>query len=133
MDDIFLEVAVNMAKISPCLRRQYGAVIAKDGKIISLGSNTPPPGAATCQEIGKCSRPDSEHGEGYELCKSVHAEQNAIIHASKAQMEGATLYLACLKNGEILEDIKPCNLCMRMIQSAGITKVVTMKGVIYDV
>lgn len=130
MSEYYLNIALAVAKRSTCFRRQYGAIIVKDEEIISTGFNTSQPSAMTCWEIGICSRANSEHGEGYELCRAVHAEQAALIHANPERMKGATLYLACWKDGNVLKDIEPCAICMRMIKYAGIKHVITTKGVI---
>ena len=87
----------------------------------------PPRGRANCNELRYCTREKLQvpRGERYELCRSVHAEQNAIINASRSEMLGATLYLVGLENnGGYVEAAAPCSLCKRMIINAGIDRVI---------
>lgn len=130
-DAYYLEIAKAVALRSTCLKRQYGAVIVNNDEIISTGYNGAPRGECQCCDMGYCYKdkvhipvnPDSAvHGEQYGSCVAVHAEQNAIISASRKEIKGATLYLACLD-----ESIKPtpCNCCDRMIKNAGIVRVVS--------
>lgn len=125
----YLRIAEAVAKRSTCLRRQYGAVIVKNDEIISTGYNGAPRGETNCCERGECWRTlnNIPHGEKYEACVSVHAEQNAIISAARSEMIGATLYLVGFENGEKMSsaDVKPCDICRRLIKNAGILKVVT--------
>lgn len=120
----YLSIAAAVARRSTCLRKRYGAVIVKNDEIISTGYNGAPRGEPNCCDIGECARKDYTHGEGYLICPAVHAEQNAIISASRERMIGATLYLACLDRLYP----KPCELCRRMIKNSGITKVITSEG-----
>lgn len=130
IDDYYLNIAAAVALRSTCIRRQYGAVIVKDGEIVATGYNGSPRGAVNCFDIGKCFRPNSEHGEDYHICKSVHAEQNAIISAPRYRMLDSTLYLACIKNGKELIDIEPCDICRRLIKNSGIKQVITRERTI---
>lgn len=123
----YLGIANAVAQRSTCLRRQHGAVIVNNDEIIATGYNGAPRGTAHC---AKCGRLNSEHGEGYEGCRSVHAEMNAIISAARSEMIGSTMYLACIKNGEELTDIAPCDICMRLIKNAGIKEVITRERLI---
>ena len=111
-----------------CLRRNFGAVIVKNDTIISTGYVGAPRGRANCNELHYCTREKLQvpRGERYELCRSVHAEQNAIINASRSEMLGATLYLVGLENrtGGYVEAAAPCSLCKRMIINAGIERVI---------
>lgn len=128
--DYYLSIAEQVAKRSTCLRRQYGAVIVKNDEIISTGYNGAPRGVANCCENGECWREANNipHGTQYEACVAVHAEQNAIISASRQEMLGATLYLAGFENGEkMITGVKPCVICERMIRNAGIVMVFTEK------
>ena len=124
-DDYYLDIAKSVAKRSSCLRRQYGAVIVKNNRIISTGYNGAARGITECCKEGKCIRAELgiKHGERYELCKSVHAEANAIIQGTASEMEGATLYLAGFENGKVIKAI-PCMMCRRMILNARIDKVI---------
>lgn len=123
----YLDIAAAVSARSTCVRRQYGAVIVKNDMIISTGYNGSARGWLNCCDTGECWREAHgiPHGEQYEKCKSVHAEANAIISAPRLDMMGATLYLAGFENGERIEDPKPCEMCQRMIENAGIIRVVT--------
>ena len=122
----YLGIASAIATRSTCLRRQYGAVIVKDDEIISTGYNGAPPGDANCCDVGTCWRIQNNipHGEQYEKCVAVHAEQNAIISASRRDMLGSTMYLAGMENGKSIQ-AEPCLICSRLIQNAGIAEVIT--------
>jgi dCMP deaminase len=127
--DYYLEIARAVAKRSTCRRRQYGAVIVNHDEIVATGYNGAPRGVIDCLERGKCWREENgvPHGEQYEKCLSVHAEQNAIISASRAEMIGATLYLVGFENGAEIP-AEPCTLCARMIVNAGIATVHNIRG-----
>ena len=128
-NDYYLGIALAVAKRSTCLRRQYGAVIVKNDEIIATGYNGAPRGEQNCCDTNYCWREANNvpHGEKYEACKSVHAEQNAIISASRKDMIGATLYLAGIEN-DIVIKASPCDICRRMIINAGIERVVATEG-----
>lgn len=126
----YLRIAKEVAARSTCIRRQYGAVIVKNDEIIATGYNGSPRGEVNCSDIHNCARADCKHGEGYERCRSVHAEQNAIISASRQEMLDSILYLACVKNGIEIENPEPCNICMRFIKNAGIKYVITKERII---
>lgn len=131
-DEYYLNIALAVSKRSTCLKRQYGAVIVNNDEIISTGYNGSPRKYPNCHEIGNCKRMNIESNTGdYSECSSVHAEQNAIISASRKEMLGATLYLAGTQNGEILKDACPCPICSRMIINSGIDRVVNMTGDLY--
>jgi len=125
-DNYFLEIARVVSKRSTCLRRQYGAVIVKDKRIISTGYNGSPVGEENCCDKGYCEREEKNipAGERYELCHAVHAEQNAIINANPIDMYGATIYIVGtnVKDGSEASG-KPCLLCSRMIKNAKIAYV----------
>ena len=126
--DYYLRIAEEVAQRSTCLRRQYGAVIVNNDEIVSTGYNGAARGVANCCDTGECWREANNipHGAQYEACVAVHAEQNAIISASRREMIGATLYLAGFDNGKLMTTgVKPCPICMRMIRNAGISRVVT--------
>lgn len=133
-DEYYLGIAEAVSKRSTCLRKQYGAVIVKDDRIVSTGYNGAPRGETNCCDTGLCycrtfNAPRdidaARHGDQYGSCVAVHAEQNAIINASREQMEGATMYLYC-EQGRVPA---PCNICDRMIKNSGIRKLVTAAGV----
>jgi dCMP deaminase len=129
-DEYFIGIAKAVAARATCLRRKYGAVITKDNIIVSTGYNGAPSGMKDCLEVGRCTRKELQipHGERYELCHSVHAEANAIIRASVAELRGATIYIS----GSDEEDneciSEPCMMCKRMILNAKVAKVVYSDG-----
>jgi dCMP deaminase len=117
-DDIYMELAVNLAKRSHCIKRHVGAVLTKETRIISIGYNGPPAGTHNCDlewpEVG-CPR-DSKGG----CSLAIHAEQNAILYAvkNKATVDGATIYVT----------LSPCLSCARIIYTMGISKVIYLKS-----
>ncbi len=130
-DEYYLNIAAAVLERSTCLRRKYGAVIVNDDEIISTGYNGSPRGDVNCCDVGYCFRVHENipHGERYESCRSVHAEMNAIISASRRDMIGSTLYLAGIQtDGSHVEDIAPCSICQRLILNSGIQFVVTRKN-----
>ena len=126
----YLNIAREVSRRSTCLRRWYGAVIVKNDQIISTGYAGAARGAKNCSDLGICPRQQAgiPRGERYELCRSVHAEMNAIIHASRADMIDSTLYLVGLyaDDGRIVENAKPCKICTRLIINAGIRTVIVL-------
>ena len=124
----YLDIAQTVLERATCLRRVYGAIIVKNDEIISTGYNGAPRGRANCVDLGYCSREAMQvpRGERYELCRSVHAEANAIISASRMDMLGSTLFLVGreVQTGEYVQGANPCAMCKRMIINAGIEKVV---------
>lgn len=128
----YLDLAETVAQRSTCLRRRYGAVIVKNDEVISTGYVGAPRGRANCSDLGYCLRTQLNvpRGERYELCRSVHAEANAIISAARRDMIGGTLYLVGrdAASGELLHDTTSCAMCRRMIINSGITRVVNRIG-----
>ena len=128
----YLDIADSVLERSTCLRRKYGAIIVRNDEIISTGYNGAPRGRRNCTDIGRCTREEMKipSGERYELCRSVHAEANAIISAARRDMMGATLYLAGkdAQTGAINPDTTPCAMCRRLIINAGIRRVVCRVG-----
>lgn len=123
--DYYLDIARAVSRRSTCLRRQYGAVIVNRDEIIATGYNGAPRGCENCCDIGKCLREGYAHNDGnYGNCRSVHAEMNAIISASRQEMIGATLYLAGFEDGKAIA-AEPCPICKRLIINAGIAEVVS--------
>ncbi len=124
----YLDIAQTVAERSTCLRKKYGAIIVKDDVIIATGYNGAPRGRKNCTDLQYCMREKLQipRGERYEMCRSVHAEANAIIAAPRDQMLGATLYQTCVSpaDGSIVGDICSCMMCKRMIINAGISRVV---------
>lgn len=151
-DTYYLDIALAVSKRSTCLKRHYGCIIVKDDVIVATGYNGSPRGEANCCDIyDECPRANIPHNSGnYEGCSSVHAEQNAIIMANRADLIGATLYLACeetttkrlrlkirdewvdLKTSmkEYIEDEapEPCPICKRMLKNAGVKIIKTRSG-----
>ena len=124
----YLDIAESVAERGTCLRNNYGSIIVKNDEIISTGYTGAPRGRKNCIDLGYCTRQKYEmpSGKGYERCRSVHSEQNAIISAARKDMIGSTLYLVGInkRNGEYVKDNEPCSFCKRMIINAGIEKVV---------
>lgn len=123
----YLDIAQVVAERGTCLRRKFGAVIVKNDTIISTGYAGAPRGRKNCCDIGTCLRQKLEipAGERYELCRSVHAEANAIISASREEMIGSVLYLCCIDpEGEVVGGTDCCSMCRRLIINAGIDLVV---------
>ena len=133
-DEYFLMMARLVATRSTCLKRHYGAVIVKDDRVVSTGYNGRPAGDRNCTDFEGfvCPRENIDHNKGdYSECGAVHAEQNAMLYASREEMNGATLYL----NGDEwnehaqdympIEDVMPCPICAAMIRNSGITRVVS--------
>ena len=127
-ENYYLDIAETVLERATCLRRVYGAIIVKNDEIISTGYNGAPRGRANCSDLGYCSREamNVPRGERYELCRSVHAEANAIISAARRDTVGATLYLVGrdAQTGALLHDATSCSMCRRMIINAGINEVV---------
>ena len=131
-DAYYLGIAKAVAQRATCLRRIYGAVIVNNDEIVSTGYNGAPRGERNCCDTGKCYRRLHQvpHGQMVEKCVAVHAEENAIISASRREMQGATLYLwgMDVETGKELPTPEPCLQCWRRIHNAGIVRVVTMGG-----
>lgn len=121
-DEYFMDMAALTARRSTCLRRQVGAVIVKDRHIIATGYNGAPRGVPHCEEKGGCLRQQLNvpSGERHELCRALHAEQNAIIQAATLgqSIEGGTIYVTN----------QPCVICAKMIINAGIRRIVVKEG-----
>ena len=111
----YLNVAEATLERGTCLRRSFGAVLVKNDEIIATGYNGAPRGRMNCSDLGYCLREKLEvpRGERYELCRSVHAEQNVIISAERNDMIGSTLYLVGknLSDGQYVANARPCALC----------------------
>ena len=124
----YLDIAQTVAERCTCLRKKYGAIIVKDDVIVSTGYNGAPRGRQNCSDLNYCMRDklNIPRGERYELCRSVHAEANAIISASRERMLGSTLYMVGVdsKSGELISGTSSCMMCKRMVINAGISTVV---------
>ena len=127
-ENYYLDIAGTVLERSTCLRRCYGAIIVQHDEIVSSGYNGAPRGRKNCLDLGFCAREamNIPSGERYELCRSVHAEANAIISAARSEVLGATLYMACQdpKTGQLIPDSTSCSMCRRLIINAGIKRVV---------
>ncbi|MCL2213285.1 MAG: dCMP deaminase family protein [Oscillospiraceae bacterium] len=124
----YLDIAQAVASRSTCLRRRFGAIIVKNDNIVSTGYNGAPRGRQNCSDRMSCVRDKLgiPRGERYEMCRSVHAEANAIIAASRDSMLGATLFMACTdpKSGEVMGGLDSCAMCKRLLLNAGVEKII---------
>lgn len=123
----YLDLAEMVSQRSTCLRKHYGAVIVNNDEVVSTGYVGAPRGRKNCSDIGRCIREELHvpRGERYELCRSVHAEANAIISASRERMIGSSMYLTGrdARTGEYVENSCSCSMCKRQIINAGIAKI----------
>lgn len=143
-DEYYLGIAISVSKRSTCLKRHYGCVIVKDDIIVATGYNGSVRGEENCCDRGTCKRANAERYTDYEHCDSVHAEQNALIAASRERLIGSTVYLACEEYGlneeksaireeevtDFHEDKNPapCSICLRMLKNAGVIRIVNREG-----
>ena len=127
-ENYYLDIAQTVAERSTCLRRCYGAILVRNDEIIATGYTGAPRGRKNCVDLNYCTREalNIPSGQRYELCRSVHAEANCIISASRSEMLGATLYMACVNpaDGALIPDSTSCSMCRRQIINAGIERVV---------
>lgn len=123
----YLDLADVVSKRCTCMRRHYGAVIVKNDEVIATGYTGAPRGRKNCTDLGVCLRQklNIPRGERYELCRSVHAEANAIISAEREKMIGAQLYLSGREadTGSYIKNSSSCSMCKRLIINAGILEV----------
>lgn len=127
-ENYYLDIAETVLERSTCRRVRSGAIIVRNDEIVSTGYNGAPRGRANCIDLGHCTwerRGGPESGR-YELCRSVHAEANAIISAARRETLGATLYMACVEpdTGALIPGSTSCSMCRRLIINAGIERVV---------
>ncbi len=124
----YLDIAGTVLERSTCLKHKYGAIIVKNDSIVSTGYNGAPRGRKNCSDTGVCVCGDGACNgeERYDLCRSVHAEANCIISATREQMLDSTLYLCGIDaaSGVIIKDACSCQMCKRLIINAGISKVI---------
>ena len=124
----YLDLADVVSQRGTCLRKRYGAVIVKNDEVIATGYVGAPRGRKNCTDINRCIREEMKipRGERYELCRSVHAEANAIISAEREKMIGSTMYLSGreVSAGEYVQNSNSCSMCKRMIINAGIKQVI---------
>ena len=127
-ENYYLDIAGTVLERSTCLRRCYGAIIVQHDEIVSSGYNGAPRGRKNCGDLGYCAREalNIPSGERYELCRSVHAEANAIISAPRREVLGATLYMVCKdpETGALIPGSTSCSMCRRLIINAGISQVI---------
>ncbi len=127
-ENYYLDIAQTVSERGTCLRRNFGAIIVKNDELVATGYSGAPRGRANCSDLGHCMREtlNIPRGMRYELCRSVHAEANAIISASRRDMLGATLYLVGrdARTGELVQGSSACAMCRRFIINAGIARVV---------
>ena len=127
-ENYYLDIAGTVLERSTCMRRQYGAIIVQNDEIVSSGYNGAPRGRRNCGDLGYCAREAMKipSGQRYELCRSVHAEANAIISASRREVLGASLYMVCRDpaTGALIPGSTSCSMCRRLIINAGISQVV---------
>ena len=125
----YLDIAEAVSKRGTCLRKNFGCIIVKNDEIIATGYTGSPRGRANCIDLGYCTKkkifPDIHHG-GYDACRSVHAEQNAMLSASRKDMIGATMYLVGKRvdTREYEPGANSCQMCRKMIINAGIKEVI---------
>ncbi|MCX5897250.1 MAG: dCMP deaminase family protein [Proteobacteria bacterium] len=119
--EYFMDITRLVARRSTCIRRQVGAIVVKDKRILATGYNGVPTGLAHCEDTG-CIREQNNipSGQRHELCRGLHAEQNTIIQAAYhgISISGATLYCTTL----------PCSICLKMLINAGITAIIYEQG-----
>lgn len=127
-NNYYLDIAQTVSERGTCIRRNYGAIIVKNDQIVSTGYTGAPRGRKNCIDLNYCTREEKNipSGERYELCRSVHAEANAIISAARDAMIGGTLYLVGteFKTGELVPNATSCAMCRRLIINSGIDKVI---------
>ncbi|MEG1594661.1 MAG: deaminase [Oscillibacter sp.] len=130
-ENYYLDIAETVLERATCLRRVYGAIIVNNDEILSTGYNGAPRGRANCVDLGTCAREAMQvpRGQRYELCRSVHAEANAIISAARRDIVGGTLYLVGrdAQSGCLLSDATSCSMCRRLVINAGLAKVIIRK------
>lgn len=129
--DTYLNCAEVFAYRSTCIKRKYGAVIVKDDVVISTGYNGAPRSFENCCDLGKCPRIERNmhQGDGYGICRAVHAEANALLNCSRQQTIGADMYLTGINpDDNSIHRAKPCPLCARLIIQAGIKNVYLRVG-----
>ena len=127
-ENYYLDIAETVLERSTCSRKHYGAIIVRNDEIIATGYNGAPRGRINCTDLGYCLRQKLgiPSGQRYELCRSVHAEANAIISAARKETLGGTLYLVGrdVESGKLHPDPQPCAMCRKLILNAGLSKVV---------
>ena len=127
-DNYYLDIAESVSQRCTCIRRHYGAVIVKADEVIATGYVGAPRGRKNCTDLNSCVRDERKiaRGERYELCRSVHAEANAIISAPRKDMLGSCMYLTGIDiaTNDYIKNANSCLMCKRLIINAGIARVV---------
>ncbi len=134
----YLDIALRVAQRGTCLRRNYGAVIVNHDEQVGSGYTGAPRGKPNCCDLGKCKRQELNvpPGERYELCRSVHAEMNAVISAGRNRCIGGTIYISGFESSDPLTPIwvrEPCSLCKRIICNVGIVEVILQEENVYQI
>lgn len=125
----YLDIAETVSERSTCLRKKYGAIIVKNDEIIATGYSGAPRGRKNCTDLGFCTKkklfPEIHHG-GYDACRSVHAEQNAMLSAERKDMIDSTLYIVGIRTdtNQYEEGASPCQMCRKLIINSGISEVI---------
>lgn len=131
-ENYYLDIAQTVSERSTCNKTHMGALIVRNDEIVSTGYNGAPRGRCNCIDLGYCVRDKLSipAGERYELCRSVHAEANAIISAARSECIGGTIYLTGIdaETGEPIENLRPCPMCRRLIINAGLSKIIIRNG-----
>lgn len=131
-ENYYLDIAETVLERSTCRRAHYGALIVRNDEIVSTGYNGAPRGRANCIDLGYCIRQQRHipSGERYELCRSVHAEANAIISAARSECLGGAIYLVGRDavTGELIDQEEPCPMCRKMIINAGLSKMIVRQS-----
>lgn len=127
-ENYYLDIAQTVMERSTCRRYRYGALIVRNDEIVSTGYNGAPRGRANCIDLGYCTRQRQgvPSRQQLEVCRSVHAEANAIISAARSECIGGTIYLVGrdAQTGALLADQAPCTMCRKLIINAGLSKMV---------
>ena len=127
-ENYYLDIAQTVASRSTCLRKKYGAIIVKNDEIVATGYCGAPRGRKNCCDMGYCLRQKMNipRGERYEMCRSVHAEANAMLAAPRELMLDATMYQSCVDpaTGQVIGNIDSCQMCKKLIINAGIKQVI---------
>lgn len=127
-DNYYLDIAETILERATCLRRKWGAVIIKNDEVVATGYNGAPRKRKNCNDLGYCTREEFNipRGERYEMCRSVHAEQNAIISAARKDIIDGTMYIVGMdsKTNKYVEKSMPCAICKRIIINSGIKSII---------
>ena len=126
-DNFFMGIAFEASKAGTCLRRRYGAIVVRDGRIVAVGHNGAPDGVVSCLDTGICDRDilKEKDGEAYQVCRGIHSEWRAFIQAGAERIANATLYIAGIDTKkEQLVGSDPCPICWNLIKQYKVARVV---------